>query len=461
MPADTLSYPRQSSGRPKRPNARTVTNRFTQPMGMGESAPYRSGDQATAADTAAIRARGQSTPHYQYWAHGALNPSATPGFPEGPAGYTYDSMPWSGSMQGQVNRERMYGAAAGSGPYDGAGGNRHLMLQQQRRAAAQNPPPIRSAMTLTDPTRPLTGQFAIDAAANAAGGNRAERGSNAPVGELQEAAVARQRAQRDSYRQGRRDRAIRMHGLTHLTPSYANAPLDAERYGGAAKSGTPTADVERKARVAQHARNSMRMGADGTAEMNYDQFSKNIYPDFKDDPAGAWKVMQEHGMTADEVAEAHNSAKGTLGGMGAASPEEIAWWDGVRQAAGVEEESDIGESRLGNSIGGAAGIGMVLPGGMIPGLYKNTDIAHGLGGAAKKFARGGANLPGIGIGGGQIPGTGITPMDIPGIGILGGLPQFFGGLPGAFNGLVDWWNGDQAEESGLGRSKPSPRRKRR
>ncbi len=195
---------------------------------------------------------------------GSFDPNASMyGRPLMGGGYSYApdlrNQQLSPQDQQQVNRDRQY-QHAGPGPYGGLAGMQHFGPLQSRPAPTLRTLPAGTVMpggtTLTEENGRIVGRGAGTRPNEdelAAGNRRAEGRTTAyvqtgpPAGGLsadmeakRQSAIANQESKRESLKTGRRDRAIAKHGLTHLTPSYASAPLDSGRYGSSSTATNST-----------------------------------------------------------------------------------------------------------------------------------------------------------------------------------------------------------------------------
>lgn len=158
---------------------------------------------------------------------------------------THDSPGYlNDSENAAVAQERMYDAAAGSGPYDSpAAAARFRSL-----GAAQ---PQQAPIVVRDPNAgPFTGQAGRVQARNAAGGHMAYRDTQGTPNALNLQYAARAAAKRDALRAGRRDRAIQRYGLDHLVPSgggygneQARAAIAAREAASAQQEGVPAEEA--------------------------------------------------------------------------------------------------------------------------------------------------------------------------------------------------------------------------
>jgi hypothetical protein len=138
---------------------------------------------------------------------------------------------WTGNMQAGVDRDRMYDAAAGSGPYDGATGMAHFGPLQSRPAPTMTPPPMgpfgRSRLVDVDGRQVGFGPNAsVGDYANTPEGQAGARGVNGVYVDTMgtpnaanQAYAARAADRTAGLREGRRNRAIAKHGLTWLQPT--------------------------------------------------------------------------------------------------------------------------------------------------------------------------------------------------------------------------------------------------
>lgn len=134
--------------------------------------------------------------------------------------------------QRQVDMDRRWQQADPAGPYSNIGGyNRFQSLPAHQPNVMQPPAPEwqQGHLDAADASqRRARGRSAAFVQTGPpAGGLSPEMEDRRQIG------IERRAGERDALARGRRDRAIRQNGLTHLQPSYANAPLDSMRYGRA------------------------------------------------------------------------------------------------------------------------------------------------------------------------------------------------------------------------------------
>lgn len=214
--------------------------------------------------------------------------------------------PWTGSMQGEVDRQRMYDAAAGSGPYDSPSAlGRFQSLQG------------------TQPTRTgFGGMVTRDTIGtpNAANIAYAERADNKAAG----------------LREGRRNRAIAKYGLTHLQPTqnYTYNP----QTNGYDRASTAFGAPASRGVSDLVARNTVT-SENGATETNWGNVTRSIYddPNFKNNPKAAWDEIRKSGMTSADIAALIDDAEGGPFGFGSDQDAAyIAWLQGLGQSAGIQ-----------------------------------------------------------------------------------------------------------------------------
>lgn len=295
-----------------------------------------------------------------------------------------------------VARDQMYGATAGSGPYDGAAEMNHfgpLQGQQQRplqmpdegtyygggtrmvrmpdgRMVGMGPRMVQgtlgniSGSAVLDPqeqnailaqayesARPGSVEFDANRAGarNAAGGHAAylDNGVRFTPEQLQ---ANWERGQAD--RQARREamRTARNQGLMQAQEIRREAILEG-RYGQSAQRRFMLEDEARRQTQKQElAGNSLdqtdkalvsrftTQGPNGQVSRDYNGMSRGFYDRYRNDPAQAWRKMLDAGMTSADLQGAIGSAQ--PGFFGGGDPQFAAWLGMVNQIAGGGQQQN-------------------------------------------------------------------------------------------------------------------------
>lgn len=305
-------------------------------------------------------------------------PGGTPLLGSGSGNVIYRDGQYTGTFADQENpaiaRQQQYGAAAGSGPYDGSAGMRHFGPLASKPQHIEQQVPVGTQYAGGSRVVDIDGRPVLlgpnqseetyrDTAAGRVGGLNAQgrhlayQSSGQPANDLQRAAVQRQRDNRDALRAGRNIRANQRYGAP-LRPDMFQSEAAQGMYARQGGGGGPLGGVPPTQRAAfnNHVKNATVTDAKGNPSLNTDQLINNVVKDTNLPPDQTWPMLRESGVTAEQIADAHNAAKGTYGGLGG-DPKKEAYLRGLLEQAGAEEQSDMGEdiwntwSGIGDSVG--------------------------------------------------------------------------------------------------------------
>jgi hypothetical protein len=301
---------------------------LTQPIQRAQS-PAGPGNYATPNSPPQMPYQPQMFP-----AQPAAMPQAAPGKAESPyrspsaapgtsvtGGYVYDSdtpVGMNPHTQAWVQRQMESNKTAGSGPYDNAYGRfESLPSTPQPNDRPLTPPPAGTVMEggtnitqLPDgrtvglgPDRrngyayenaePGTDAYKSNQAGkrgrsgvhvNTSGNDAGHNYTPEQLEANRDRSIANSQQKKEAYKTGRRDRAIKKYGLDHLTPSYAQAPADAQRYSGS-ESGNTSVSLNPTAAGTDN-RNVVQKGQDLSDAMAHPIFADKDKVGFKPESAG-------------------------------------------------------------------------------------------------------------------------------------------------------------------------------